>query len=106
MKMSPGRRPSQGIFPPRVRSTPISSISPPNRISVLPSSVIITFSSEQLALPPPSRAGNAEVPIGLRCRHPPPGSALEIPLLEQIGLVHVLDRTSFFADSGSDGFDA
>src|SRR5215475_14046084 len=106
MKMSPGRRPSQGIFPPRVSSTPTSTISPPNRISALPSSVIAMLSSEQLALGPTSRSGNAEVPIGLQRRHPSSGSALEISFLEQVGFVHILDRALLFADGGGDGFDA
>src|SRR5712692_10905988 len=105
MKMSPGRCPSQGTFPLRVRSTPTSSISPPNRINVLPSSATVTLSLEQFALTATARSGNAEMPIRLQRRHPPAGSTLEKPFLEQIGFVYVLDGTFFFADGGGDGFD-
>src|SRR5229473_5764542 len=105
MKTSPGRCPSQGTFPLRVKSTPTSSISPPNRINILPSSATVTLSLEQFALAAPARSGNAEVPIRLQRRHPPAGSALEKPFLEQIGFVHVLDGTFFFTDGRGDGFD-
>src|SRR2546429_9973171 len=106
MRMSPGRRPSQGIFPPRVNNTPISSMNPPNRISALPSSVIVTLASQQLALVSPSGPGDTEVPIRAQCRHPSPGGALEIAFLEQIRFVHVLDRAFFFAEGRGDSFDA
>src|SRR3954447_2042159 len=104
MEMSPGRRPSQGILPPSVSTTPTRRINPPTRIRVLPRSDMVSLASEQLALVATPGPSDAEVPICAQRRHPTSGGTLKIAFLEQIGLVHVFDRALFLADGGGDGF--
>src|SRR5213594_3070681 len=58
-------------------------------------------------MPVPERAVfrhvQAEVPVGALSRHTAAGGALEVALLQQVWLVHVLDRLGVLADRGGEG---
>src|SRR5262249_4178450 len=105
MTMSPGSRPSHGILPASVSSTPRPMMAAPMKMSILPRSDTGP-SSKQLPLRAHAPSGAPEVLEGQSRGGTPLGCPTEITFLDQKGLVDVFDGVTLLADGRGQRFDS